>query len=177
MTETITETDLSQIMREVWEDSREKNPETAASEILSRIPEADREEVLLHLLALAYSVFLTGISREPVLTPERMGRMHRRRNPAINPRGFRERVISDLDERPFYVPSRKIRIPFAKMDAACWAEWSQYRRVRMTAYAAAAEWGDLNASKLAEYNVTVSGELPDAVKEELFEQSPEDFSE
>lgn len=185
MTEATTGVDLTAIMRQVWDDTGEADPREAAKEVLGRIPEGLDEAVLLYLLAGAYSSFLTGISREPPLDggedddqdadqPERRKPTRKRRNPAINPAVHRDDVIRDLDERPFYVPSvgRYARVKFRDMTAAYWAEFAEYRRNRAHGYEVSAQWAELNIAKLDEYRAARSGDLPDDVKREIFEDAP-----
>jgi hypothetical protein len=164
--------DLNTIMRQVWNDEKETDSHKAARYVAKLIPQDELEGVFLDLLADKWSTFLSRLSRSsPLGEPAQKPRRH---NPAINPRVIGEKVLADLDERPFYVPSRgaHARVAFRDMTIACWNEYAAYRRERARGYEASARWGELNAEKLEAYQAETSGMLPPEVKHELFSMLP-----
>lgn len=181
MSGTLVDFDLTAIMREVWDDTRETNPRVAAREILRRVPEDSDEQLLLYLLDRAYSTFISPLWREPPIDQEPSPRSPQaasgkppRRRPAINPDAYHDGVMRDLDERPFFVPSQgtRMRVRFKDMTAEFWHEWVNARRTRAAGYEASAQWGEMNISRLAQHGVERSGDLPDVVKKEIFAGEP-----
>lgn len=153
--------DINAIISRVWRQTGEKNPAKAVLRVIELIPQSERPEVFRELLKQAYSQFVAAETRPAPKV---------RRNPASSPRLSRDLILSDLDERPFYIPSlgKGSRVKFRDMTAAYWSEWIEWHRKQAGLHQASASWGALNVLRLAENNVSRSGLLPGEVKQALF---------
>ena len=161
--------ELNGMMRELYDNTGERNPRTAASKLLDEIPPADRDKILRFLLTQHYSSFLSGLRRA--------GGKHLRRTPAVNPAAQTGRALDELDSRPIYVPLLGKRITWGEMTRDYWESFNAYRWGRAAGYQATAEWGERNLAALETSHVTRSGDLPILVKRELFDIQPDDPEE
>ena len=160
--------EVNDAIREFWEAEGETDPRTAAKYLLAMIPWDERETALLTLLAHQYSDFLSreGTQKQP------------RRTSSQNPAARRTAVERNLDLRPFYVPSLKDGVHpgwvhFKDMTEAYWQEWIDYRYRKIESLKASITWAEKIIQSMRQNEVTVSGDLPGEVKENIFTGVPE----
>ena len=156
-------TKLNELMRGLWNETHEADPEVAARKLFSVIPREEFTDTYISLIGRAYSTFLSSVGTEKT-KPERRSR------PTQNPARYRAQLLAEIALRPFRVPSRgAIRVHFQDMTLAYWDEWIQAKESRINGYRENITWAEGIKSLMGDHHVDVSGGLPDDIKVELFQ--------
>ena len=156
-------TKLNELMRELWNETHEANPETAAPKLFSSLPPDEFISTFQALIAGAYSTFLSSVGTE------KNKREERRSRPTQNPQRYRAQLLAEISMRPFRVPSRgAVRVHFQDMTPAYWREWIQAKESRINGYRENIVWAEGICVLMETHRAAVCGELPDDVKVELF---------
>ena len=155
-------TKLNELMRELWNETHEANPETAAPKLFASLPSDEFVSTFQALIAGAYSTFLSSVGTEK-------NKRERRSRPTQNPQRYRAQLLAEIAMRPFRVPSRgAIRVHFQDMTQEYWIEWIAAKESRINGYRENIAWAQGIVVLMTEHKASVCGELPDDIKVELF---------
>lgn len=161
---------LTELIREAYFASDVIQAEELRDLVFDGIHPDDYAEALRTALLPLCSTQLSGLSREPVVEPQKSP-MPR---PGRKPKQYKaEAQRHRFDSRPFSV-AQGVRVMFKDMTVDHWKGWIERRYAKSTGALREASWGERVIEKMTSHNVLTSGLLPDSVKEELFTKEASD---